>query len=362
MRNRSSVLNQNQRDELRVENFVYHIIKANEETPEYLEEVVLSSDTQREFFRGIIAETGQGTQYVFLNSETSTLASYCRNIVEDPDDNFIETSREIADSFLSYHTAGRTSDGVLIVARVTIPVAIERQSLIALIKLDYTPVLRQRRMEDGSARVALEEVMEALSEHKSSVQKRAIIDMGNNFNWNVLAVERKKVGAVLDSEDAISEYFKSFLTVRLKQNDSTITKKIVVECHRWAKNYDGDMDGKTPADIRHTVINLIDACADGELTYDELKERVCRHRDENQAQRILTSFDRHMDEAGFSGITFSPKPASVTNRDRKGEWETDSGIKIIWNGERNPNVLKKERQEDNSYLITIRANDITEKD
>lgn len=362
MRNRISVLSDNQRNELRVENFIYHVIKAGEIEPEYLDEVVLSSDSQREFFRGIIAETGQGTQYVFIDRALSPLAGLCTTATNEPDTRFNSVSRDIASLFLSYHTAGRTSDGVLIIARVTIPIGLERKSLIALIKLDYTPVLRQKRLEPEGviARVELEEILEALSENKASVQKRALIDLDNNFDWNILAIERKKTGAVLDSDDAITDYFQSFLSVKLRENNSTLTKRVIKECHRWAKNYDGDLEGMTAGDIRHKAISVIEVFSNSEMSYNDFKERICLHHDVEQASRMSASFDAHMTEVGLRGVSFTPKPNSISTSERKRQWETDSGIKILWSGERNPTVLRKERQSDGSFLITIKANDVVE--
>lgn len=362
MRNRSSVLTEKQRGELIVENFVYHIIRTDQDEPEYLDEVVLSSEEQKRFFRDIIAETGQGTQYAFLDRKTSTIVQICKPILENPDNNFIDQSRQLAASFLSYHSGGQTSNGVFIVARATVPDGTSRKSLLAVIKLDYSPVLRQRRLSGKLARVSLEEIVEALSEQKSSVQKRALIDLEENDNWDILAVERKKTGSVLDTEDAITDYFKRFLGVKLRENSSSITKRMVTECHRWAKSYDGDLDGRTPADVRHSLISLMDAYEDGELSYDEVKDRVCRHKNPELVKRMRRSFDNHMDESGLSGVTFSPKPNSIQKSSRKGKWETDTGIQVIWQGERNPNLLDKEKQADGSYIITIKANDISEND
>ena len=361
MRNRNSVLTQPQRNELIVENFIYHILKSDEEQPEYLDEVVLSTETQRTFFEKIISETGQGTQYNFTDKPTSHLVNACNSIITNPDTQFIDQSKEIARLFLNQHT-GQTADGVLIIARATIPSGTTRQSLVALIKLDYTTVLRQQRDSHQATRVRLEEIIEALSEQASAVQKKALIQLSDDYHWDVLAVERKKTGAVLDTEDAISDYFKRFLGVQLRKNDSTLTKQVVVECHKWAKSYDGDLGGRTAADIRHSVINLMDAFVDGELTYEELKDRVCRHPNTTQAQRMSNSFDEHMNEIGLGGITFSPKPGSIPTKDRKGEWVTDAGIKVIWQGERNPNILEKQRQADGSYVITIRASSIEERE
>jgi hypothetical protein len=361
LRNRNSVLSQSQRNDLIVENFIYHILKSGEDEPECLDEVVLSSESQRNFFKKIISETGQGTQYNFTNKLASRLVDSCNLIISNPDSQFVEQSKQIAKLFLNQHS-GQTADGVLIIARVTIISGVARQSLIALIKLDYTTVLRQQRNPSQTTRVRLEEIIEALSEQATSVQKKALIQLGENFSWDVLAVERKKTGAVLDTEDAISDYFKRFLGVRLKKNDSAITKQVVVECHKWAKSYDGDLGGKTPADIRHSVINLLDAFSDGELSYNDIKDRVCRHPNTEQAEKMLESFNAHMDEVGLGGISFSPKSGSIPAKDRKGEWLTDAGIKVSWQGERNPNTLSKEKQADGSYIITIRASSIEERE
>lgn len=361
VRSRNSVLTEAQRNELVVEDFIYHILKSSEDEPDYLDEVVLSSESQRNFFKKIIAETGRGTQYNFIDKENSHLVAACNSIIINPSAEFIDQSKEIARIFLNQHS-GKTADGVLIIARATISANTQRQSLIALIKLDYSTVLRQQRDAKQSTKVRLEEIIEALSEQAASVQKRALIQLDNTFSWDVLAVERKKSGAVLDTEDAITDYFKRFLGVRLKQNDSAITKQVVVACHKWAKQYDGDLGGKTPADIRHSVISLLDAYSEAELSFEEIKNQICRHSDAAEAEKMSSSFDSYMDETGLGGIVFSPKSGSIPKKDRKGEWITDAGIKVIWEGERNPNILDKKKQADGSFIITIKASTIDERE
>lgn len=361
MRARTSVLSEDQRRELQVENFIYHIIKKGEERPGYLSEVILANDRQRDFFRNIIAETGQGTQYCFIN-ESSSFKTSCSNIIQDPLTNFVSESRTLAQDFLSRHTGGSMSDGVFIVARVSIPINITRVSFIALIKLDYTPVMRQHRVESDENIVELEEILEALSEQKFSVQKRALIDINNQFDWDVLAVERRKTGAVLDTEDAITDYFKNFMDIRLKETNSFLTKRVVVACHQWAKSYDGDLNGRTPTDIRQSVISLMDAYENGQVDYDDLKGRICTHPDRTQQQRIEQAFNSYMDQQGLGGVSFSPKPKSISRSARRGVWETDTGIKIIWDGIRSADELNKRTLEDGSVVVTIKANNIIEKE
>ena len=201
-----------------------------------------------------------------------------------------------------------------------------------------------------------------LSEQKNSVQKRALVDINNKFNWDVLAVERKRSSAVMDTEDAITDYFKGFMDIKLKETDSALTKRVVVACHQWAKNYDGDLEGKTPADIRHSVINLMDAYEKGQVDYDDLKECICSHTDQNQSQIMKQNFDVYMDQEGLGGVSFSPKPNSISGRARKGIWETDTGIQIIWNGVRSKEELDKTTLPDGSVVVTIKANNITEKE
>lgn len=360
MRGRSSVLSEEQREKLQVENFIYHIIKNGEEQPEYLDEVHLANDRQKSFFRNIIAETGEGTQYKFIN-ESSNFQRHCKEIVENPHENFTQQSRDLAQEFLSRHTTTNMSDGVFIVARVTIPINTVRTSFIALIKLDYTPVMRQHRTQREGNVVELEEVLEALSEQKASVQKRALIDMSNSFEWDVLAVERRKTGKELDTEDAITEYFKNFMGIRLKQNDSSLTKQIVSECYRWA-NQCAELEGKTPSDIRHIVISLMDGYADRQIDYDDVKNTVCIHSNPEKSERIKKNFDNFMADNGLKGISFAPKPKSIPGRSRKGIWETDTGIQIIWEGERTNKQLKVEHLADGSVKIIIRANTLIEKD
>jgi len=358
---RVSALSQEQVSDLEVENFVYHIIKSAEKKPIYLTEVRLANSRQEDFFKRIISKTGFGTQYSFVDTERSVLATETKRAFSNPQKDFLSVSKNLALSFLSHHTGGNTSDGVFIVSLVTVPVDGGRYPLLAMLKLDYSPVMRQKLLRGGDvARVELEEVLEALSEQESSVQKKAIIDLGEKFDWDALAVERHKTGQKLDSEDATSEYFRRFLGVALKETNSTYSKQIVKHCHRWAKQYEGDLDDVTPSEVRHKAVSLLDAYEGSTLNYAEIKSRICTHSDPAQARIMGDSFDVYMNAESLQGISFSPKPRSIDTTDRKGEWQLDGGITVTWTGERNPNVLKKEKQPDGSYLVTIKAVNLLE--
>ena len=106
----------------------------------------------------------------------------------------------------------------------------------------------------------------------------------------------------------------------------------------------------------------MDAFEDAQVDYDDLRDRICTHSNGDQRNRIEESFDLFMGEEGLRGISFSPKPKSISGRARKGIWETDTGIKVIWDGVRSSNELNKETLSDGSVQITIKANNITEKE
>jgi hypothetical protein len=105
-----SSLTKKDKELLKIENFIFHIIiaskqdtdvdiKANNTSTietkttiskknlETIDEVRLT-DSQRAFFRDRIIDASQGTQYIFKNTEkANNIKNYCNFIIDEPDKN-----------------------------------------------------------------------------------------------------------------------------------------------------------------------------------------------------------------------------------------------------------------------------------
>jgi 3-oxoacyl-ACP reductase-like protein len=186
--------------------------------PQYLDEVTLSV-SQEKFFTDKVIECARGTQYLFEDVNKSKTPVMCSEILNNPTLNFVNNSRELAEHFLVSHP-NTASSGVLIITRVTMVINTVAKSFIAILKVDYTKVLQQVRDKKNPKLMTFKEIVDSLSEDKSAIQKRVLVDVGNNFKWDVLAVERGRVGQKQDTNSAITDYFKKFLSVKLRENYS----------------------------------------------------------------------------------------------------------------------------------------------
>ena len=341
---------------LTIHNFIYHILVQGAAAPDYLDRVTLTRD-QSNFFKEMIIECAKGTQYAFADPSHSVIYQSCDSILSDPQNNFIDRSRDLASNFLSTHPHN-ASDGILIVAQVSMVINTITNNFIAILKVDYTKVLEQVRDRNQPGYVSFNEIVDSLSENKSSIQKRALIDIGTTFNWDVLAVERGKTGQQLHTDVAISDYFKSFLSVNLMHTDSTYARKVPSAVYQWART-EAEIDASDAKAISISVIKSNDGCS---MSMDDIKDRVCSHDDSAVVSRLRNSFDTFMSsvEVQLSGVQFVARGDSIRAKDSYAKMETNYGVTIQWEGERQDAMIEKIVLPNGQLKIEIIADNVTE--
>lgn len=326
MAQRESIINDNIRDTLTIHNFIYHIIQTDKEDVDYLDQVTLTP-LQKEFFKNMITEAARGTRYEFYGDNDS-LSNHCELIINNPAQNFIQTSKDIVKDFKDKHSTS-FSDGVVIVALVSMTINTLQQYFVAILKVDYTKVLAQKRDPNSPTTVSFTEIADSLAENKSAIQKRALIDISNVFDWDVLAVERNKSTREQDTEAAISKYFQKFLGVKLQKNDSSYARVLPAEVHKWAKA----QNDPEATDKKARTYNLILANDGQSMTVDDIKATVCSSPEQER------SFDEHMDKKQLNGVQFIAKKNSLVKKDSITKLKNEKGVQIIYSGEmKNANI------------------------
>lgn len=326
---RALAISQSMRDSITIHKFIYHIVITTEEEVDYLTAVSLSAE-HKKFFQDMIAESSRGTKYKFVDVDNAPLYKQCCDLVNNLNDDtlFIDTSKQIAHNFKAQHDK-RMADGIVIVTTFSMVVNTQSQNFVAIMKLDYKPVLQQVRDENDPTKVTFEEITDTLLEEKSAIQKRAIIDVGESFNWDIIAVERGKSTSKQDTDVAIGDHFKNFLSVTLLEDNSAMTRKVVSHSKKWATQH----QELTPSDVKARVINYIDAHEDQTINMDDIKELVCNHENHDTQNRLEASFDSYMDEAELSGIQFTSKPNSIPKSEKKTKIKTNMNVTVEWQGE-----------------------------
>ncbi|MBB1273983.1 nucleoid-associated protein [Psychromonas sp. SR45-3] len=327
---RPLVINQVMRDSIKIHDFIYHILITSAEEVDYLQQVTLTPK-QTNFFKDMIAESSRGTKYEFIDKQRSSIFNDCSIIIDNPDDDdfFINQSEIIAKNFKEKHDK-RMADGIVIVTVFSMEVNLKRVRFIAILKLDYKPVLQQVRDPIKPKHVIFNEITDTLLEDKSAIQKRAIIDISESFKWDVIAVERSKTAAEQDTETAIGEHFSTFLNVRLLMNNSTSTRKAISHVFVWAKQQEDII----PTDIKARVIHYIEAHNEQNITMDDIRDLVCNHEDDNRKVKLTNSFNAFMDEVDFSGVQFTAMQNSIPPSEKKSKVKTNKNVIIEWQGER----------------------------
>lgn len=322
------VLNQAHRDSLEIVDFIFHIINPDAEEGQevvYLDEVQLQ-EKQKQFFLERLKDAAEGTQYVF-KPDAVDLKSKCQTIIDTPE-NFIEVSRQITRSFSGLHD-GQTSAGVFVISTVKYLVSANNwQKLIFLIKMDKGASFSYSYENVDGRRVAvMSEIENALNETKAAIQKSALIDVSNIFAWDLLAFDRVK-------RPSIGDYFRGFLGVIERQQDSVLTRSAHSIVRKWAKKLTLDQmpEGEDALGYIGRALNyLTDHAA---FDTDEYLNAVVR--DENNERKTLLTLSLREDlaNAGIAGQQFTPKPESLPGKDRKQTYQTAEGVTVIFQGDK----------------------------
>lgn len=350
---RPLVINENMRNSIEIHNFIYHILLKDAEEVDYLSEVTLTN-TQKDFFRDMIAEASRGTKYDFIDSERGGVALNCRNILDDKsDENFVQCSEQLAHDFKVQHDK-RMANGIVVVTCFSMVVNTERKRFIALLKLDYQSVLRQVRDPKDPKKVSFQEITESLIEDKSAIQKRAVIDIGESFDWDVIAVEQGKSVSKQDTDDALGSHFKKFLDIRLKESNSALTRSVISHAKMWASRQESHL---SPIDVKARVISYLEANDERVISLDDIRDLVCVADDEEHTKALQASFNHYMDEVDLGGTSFTSKAQSIPKSEKKSKLQTNKHVTITWEGDMSKAGIEQTKVGD-TVKITITANQV----
>lgn len=358
-------------DSLQIENFIYHVIRHDTEEPSFNDEVTLEQE-QKEFFERQIRQACEGTQFLFSNPADNTCRIDCLDILGDIT-TLVPKSRVLTQRFFSAHN--RTmSDGIFIVAVVSVLVGDQRHKLLSFLKIDFTTVYQQKRNEvDGRHIVSLTRIIDSLADTPKALQKWAILDPGTEFAWDVIALQRGKTDKVKDTNEAISDYFRNFLQVIVRDNPSSLTKKTVTKTSDWSRR----VAGMLPSHVKHTDIkarsvsffdshdqfdtdsyveHVLGSFIPPELKEDDLTEEQLRQK-ASYLQQQMACKDSLIDmltTSEISGQVFECRPNSIPSANRKSKLVTGEDVAIFFKGELADNNIKIE-DENGEKVITIRT-------
>lgn len=341
---KESVLSIADKEAIKIEKLIFHIIITNNINPQFLDEIEVTDDQQK-FFRDRLAEAAQGRQYIFT-SDNPLIEQYAKEIFDSSNDDFVNVSKKITDLFHQAHRKN-ANDGVFIVSVATI----RNRKLLFLIKLDNRKVYEYKVL---GTKALLEEVKNTFSEDKSAIQKVALIDIDSNVIWDVLVFDRSKPGG-------ITEFFSKFLSVLPRETESDLTRKTQAAAKSWAS------DNKTIIDPNQEPAVYKNRARDYLLytdTFDTDNYINAVIQDENEIRRDLLreSFRSYLELVGLAGQDFVPKKEAITKKETKNIRQTAEGVKIEWFGDpKDSNIeIPNSSNQNGEYKIIIRTNNIIE--
>ncbi len=359
----SATLTQAVKDSIQIEKFIYHVIRKESENPSYYDEVGLDKE-QKKFFEDRIKEACDGTQFIFTDPDNNTCKADCYSLLLDIKNKFLPISRELTKRFFDAHNRSM-NDGVFIVTVISVLISNQRKDLLSFLKVDYSTVYQQKITESAGKKIIyLERIMDSLADNKEALQKWAIIDPSELFAWDVIASQRRSPKDRQDTNKAISDYFRDFLQVGVRETASALTKRAVSETNKWIRSLHdlpadiirGDYKARAISYFEDTdkfdTKKFIDRVL-GPYGSDDMSQEERNQREElRQKHKVL--LEGHLAEVGIAGQTFESKPASIPNKSKTNKWTTNTGVTISFKGTlKNNNIEVK--KDGNQSIITIRA-------
>ncbi|SUI84835.1 37-kD nucleoid-associated bacterial protein [Shewanella putrefaciens] len=355
MSTRNLVITQEMRDTITIHSFIYHILKTDIDTVEYLTAVTLTTD-QTKFFQDMIAESSRGTKYRFSDKANAPLYTQCLALLSNIHDEtmFLDKSESIAHNFKATHDK-RMADGIVVVTTFSMVVNTQTHNFVAILKLDYKPVLQQIRDKSDPTKVTFQEITDSLLEDKAAIQKRAIVDIGQSFNWDVIAVERGKSVSKQDTDIAIGEHFKNFLSVSLLEDNSVVTRKAITHASKWAQKHAELIS----SEVKARVISFLDAHNEQNISMDDIRDLLCENTNQNTKAMLINSFNSYMDNVSLSGVQFTSKANSIPKSEKRTKVKTNKNVILQWEGEMIASGITKEIK-NGQTIFTIVADNVND--
>ncbi|WP_421268590.1 nucleoid-associated protein [Aeromonas veronii] len=349
-----STVSDKQKEGFIISDFIFHIIDIEGHVENdgvvYLDEITLN-DRQKKFFLDRIKDATSGTQYIY----SSEIVRLKRRIDDFEDQekevSFNEFSRLVTKDFAKEHS-GNMSSGIFVVCKVSYPLTEdgEQCKFIFLVKMDKQASFKYSFIERDGRRIAtIEENLNSLGEKKDTIQKSALIDISNQYKWNMLAYDRTK-------KPDLSDYFREFLGVIPRQTNTSLTRITHKTVKDWAKTLPDECfpEGEDANTFSGRSLNYL--CDIVVFDTDAFINTIVRDEDQKRREAVSYSLKLALTAAGVAGQTFTPQPKAIARKDRRQVYLTEEGVTISYEGSPDAANIVVKRSDDGSATITIHTN------
>jgi len=198
----------------------------------------------------------------------------------------------------------------------------------------------------------MQEIKDTFVEDKKAIQKIAIVDVNENYVWDVLAFDRYP-----SPGKAIRDYFADFLAVHERETPYLLTQKMVSAINKWAVTNKQSLDPNQEISaykkrcveyLRNTV----------KAKSKDIIQTVIFDEDEGRAKKLRKSLQLYMEDKGLFGQEFQPNQKALDKSTLKNIRRTAEGIKIEWEGDArdvNIDIPNTPDPNDGLYHISIKT-------
>lgn len=343
---RPSFLLPEDKENLEIKKFIFHVILKEQDEPEYLDGVEVTPE-QLTFFKDRLVDASKGHEFVF-REDNSDAKEWCSQIIGNPNTNFITCSKQLAGHFKKCHTNNATN-GAFIIALVST----NNKDFIFLLKTDNKKVYPYS-IENHVA--ILEEIRQSFVEDKEAIQKGAIISLSDEYAWDVVAFDNQKTSGKI-----IGDYYRKFLDVDDMKNSEVLTKAVIHNVRQWHSNNKANLDlGEDFSIFKQKTLDYLENTEEYKeeefitaLTVEILADSV-------QKQAIKDSIQDSLENEGLGGLNFKPLVTVIDKRRRKTQLKTSEDVIISWIGEAEKNniYIPNQKADDGYYHIVVKTETI----
>ena len=334
---------------LKVEHFIFHEIRTEADGPLLLDRVELTQH-QTGFFIERFADAARHlTEYEFTDAGISNIATRMHDLLDHPPENFVSVSQDLATSF-HHHHKGQMADGIMVVAFAML----DRVPLLIILKLDHREVLRYQVEDNAHGKSAVfQHVPNTVVQGREALQKMAIVDLSDHYEWDVLAMDRTTNG------QRVSQYFEQFLNMRQMETPVMVMQNTLTDVHQWAVAQSSNLDPEQHiTDYKERAIQYMDMNSNFETS--EFLDFVVQDQNTSRKEALRDTLYAELASSGLDRKSFVPRPELLGKGHRKHQLKTHEGVRLEWFGSLDQNGIEisEPKVPGGQFEIRIRTSDM----
>ncbi|MEL0638691.1 nucleoid-associated protein [Marinomonas sp. TI.3.20] len=339
-----------QRDSIKIKSFIFHVIEVkknhNSKSVSVVEiDKVALAPAQEKFFTDHFKHTAEGTQFLFT-TYGGNLKDKGLDLIQNPS-KFIQISKDAAHEFTGHHKT-QMSDGVFVFSLVEYDFAPGQPEhalfLLKFNKQSSFPYSYETDLKTGEMVATVDASHTSLVQDKKAISKSAIIDLTNEFTWDVLAIDTKDGPGVTD-------YFRDFMEVTPKDKGEILTDKANNTVRKWARaaernqSFSGGENYNTVCGRSFEYLN-----SNSTFKTDDFIKYVVKDASPAKERALRNTLEEKLKKEGVYGQSFSIVPEAIRTGGKAVKYVTDEGVEISYTGDQSKSRIEIDVQEHQTVM------------